>query len=158
MKSTMFWPPSDRRLEQRHERGSGGGEADGEHDPVDEGVAALLAADAFGRPEEPEEQRVEHGDHSFRALDGLGEEAKEAVGEQEYEHGQQRCDRRVHGEVGAVGGALEVAVLLGSRLRRLLAKELEVGALLGGEQLAEAREARLAHLTGNPDERLALAE
>src|SRR5262245_38969699 len=48
----------------------------------------------------------------FIALDGLGEEAKEAVGEEEHEHGQQRGDGCVHGEVGAVGRALEVAVLL----------------------------------------------
>src|SRR6266540_1233462 len=86
------------------------------------------------------------GVHPLHLLDGLGEEAKEAVGEQQHEHGQQRGDRRVHGEVGAVGGALEVAVLLGARLRRLLAQELEVGTLLGREQLAKALEGGLARL------------
>ena len=64
----------------------------------------------------------------------------------------------MHRQVGAVGGALEVAVLLGARLRRLLAQEVEVGALLGRQQLAEALEGGLARLTGDPDERLPLAE
>src|SRR6266536_760518 len=44
----------------------------------------------------------------FIALDGLGEEAKEAVGEQEHEHGQKRRHGRVHRQVGAVGCALEI--------------------------------------------------
>ena len=52
----------------------------------------------------------------------------------------------MHGQVGAVGGTFEVAVLLGTRLRRLLAQELEIRALLGGESLAEAFEGRLAGL------------
>jgi hypothetical protein len=64
----------------------------------------------------------------------------------------------VHGQVGAVGGALEVAVLLGARLRRLLAEEVEVGALLGREQLTEAGESRLGRLAGDADERLPLAK
>src|SRR5581483_11526969 len=95
---------------------------------------------------------------SLSWLDGLGEEAKEAVGEQEHEHRQERRDRRVHGEVGAVGGTLEVAVLLGARLARLLAEEVEVGALLGRKQLGEPGEGRLAGLAGDADERLSLAE
>src|SRR6266540_4357610 len=94
----------------------------------------------------------------FSWLDGLGKEAKEAVREQEHKHRQERRDRRVHGEVGAVGGPLEVAVLLGARLPRLLAQEVEVGALLGGEQLREAAEGGLARLAGDSDERLPLAE
>src|SRR6266498_1646709 len=94
----------------------------------------------------------------FSWLDGLGEEAKEAVGEQEHEHRQQRRDRRVHGEVGAVGGALEVAVLFGARFARLLAEEVEVGALFGGEQLREAGKGRLPRLPGDANERLPLAE
>src|SRR6266508_4916623 len=53
----------DRRAQQRHDRGRGGGEPDGEHDPVDEAVAALLAADALGCLEELEEERVEHAGH-----------------------------------------------------------------------------------------------
>src|SRR5919109_802008 len=88
----------------------------------------------------------------FSWLDGLGEESKEAIGEQEHEHRQERCDRRVHGEVGAVGGALEVAVLFRARLRRLLAEEVEVGTLLCREQLAEALEGRLTRVPGDPDE------
>src|SRR5215210_3445066 len=95
---------------------------------------------------------------SFIWLDGLGEKAKEAVSEQKHEDGKQWGDWRVHGEVGAVGGALEVAVLLGARLARLLAEEVEVGALLGRKQLGEPGERRLAGLAGDADERLALAE
>ena len=64
----------------------------------------------------------------------------------------------MHGEVGAVGGALEVAVLLRARLRGLLAEEVEVGALLGREQFGEAREGRLARLARDADERLTLVE
>src|SRR6058998_3866047 len=40
----------------------------------------------------------------FHGLDGLGEEAKEAVGKKQHEHGEQWSDRRMHGQVGAVGG------------------------------------------------------
>src|SRR6266536_517343 len=94
----------------------------------------------------------------FSWLDGLGEKAKEAVGEQQHEHREQRRDRRVHGQVGAVGGTLQVAVLLGARLARLLAQEVEVRTLLGGEQLGEAGEGRLARLAADADEGLALAE
>src|SRR6266536_1695919 len=94
----------------------------------------------------------------FSWLDGLGEEAEEAVGEQQHEHREQRRDRRVHGEVGAVGGALEVAVLFGARLACLLAEEVEVRTLFGGEQLGEASEGRLARLAADADECLALAE
>src|ERR687896_2291467 len=67
----------DRGLEQRHGRCRGGREADREHDPVDEAVAALLAANALGGLEEPEEERVDHGGHLLHGLDGLGEKAKE---------------------------------------------------------------------------------
>src|SRR6266545_245509 len=56
------------------------------------------------------------------------------------------------------GGALEVAVLLGARLTRLLAQELQVGALLRRQQLGEAGEGRLARLARDPYERLPLAE
>src|SRR6266536_5776408 len=94
----------------------------------------------------------------FSWLDGLGEKAKEAVGEQQHEHREQRHDRRVHGQVGAVGGALEVAVLFGARLACLLAEEVEVRTLFGGEQLGEASEGRLARLAADADECLALAE
>src|SRR6266511_4691423 len=94
----------------------------------------------------------------FSWLDGLGEEAEEAVGEQQHEHREQRRDRRVHGEVGAVGGALEVAVLFGARLACLLAEEVEVRTLFGGEQLGEAGEGRLPRLAADANECLPLAE
>ena len=151
MKSTIVWPASwIAGLSSATTAAGGGGEADGEHDPVDKGVAALLAANALGCLKEPEEERVEHGGHLLHALDGLGEKAKEAVGEQEHEHGKQWGDRRMHGEVGAVGGALEVAVLLGTRLGRLLAKEVQVGALLRRQEFSESGEGRLALPLGRP--------
>src|SRR5581483_257533 len=89
---------------------------------------------------------------------GLGEEAKEAVGEQQHEHGKQRRQRRVHRQIGAVGRPLQVARLLCAQFLRLLPQELQVRALLGGEQLAEANQARLARLARDPHERLPLAE
>ena len=125
----------DRRLEQRHDRCRGGGEADGEHDPVDEAVAALLAANALGFEGGRKARRAWWSPPSW--LDGLGEKAKEAVSEQKHEHGKQWGDWRVHGEVGAVGGALEVAVLLGTRLCRLLAEEVEVGLSLAARSSAK---------------------
>src|ERR671923_896905 len=91
-------------------------------------------------------------------LHGVGEEAEKAVGDQQHEHRQQGRQRRVHGQVGAVGGALQVAVLLRARLPCLLAQELQVRALLRRQQLGEAREGRLARLARDPDERFALAE
>ena len=49
----------------------------------------------------------------------------------------------MHRQVGAVGCAFEVARLLGSCFARLLSQEVEVGALLDREQLAEAGEGSL---------------
>src|SRR5438552_14198078 len=43
-------------------------------------------------------------------LHGVGEEAKEPVGDQQHEHRQQRRQRRVHRQVGTIGGALQVTV------------------------------------------------
>src|SRR5438128_569828 len=71
----------------------------------------------------------------FLELHGLGEEAEKAVGEQQHQHREQRRQRRVHREVGAVGGALEVPVLLGARLARLLAQKIQVRALLRRKQV-----------------------
>src|SRR6266511_6131954 len=95
---------------------------------------------------------------SLLALHGLGEEAEKAVGDEQHEHRQQGRERRVHRQVGTVGGALEVAVLLGARFTRLLTQELEVGALLRRQQLGEASEGRLARIARDPYERLPLAE
>src|SRR6478609_9508357 len=64
-------------------------------------------------------------------LDGLSEEAEKAVSEQQHEHGQQRRDGCVHGEVRAVGGAFQIAALFGPHLGGLLAQELEIGTLFG---------------------------
>src|SRR5206468_2166926 len=91
-------------------------------------------------------------------LHGVGEEAEKAVGDQQHEHRQQGREGRVHRQVGTVRGALEVAVLLGARLTRLLAQELQVGALLRRQQLSEAGEGRLARLARDPYERLPFAE
>ena len=57
-------------------------------------AAAANAANALGGLEEPEEERVDHGGHLLHALDGLGEKAKEAVGEQEHEDDGQHRQRR----------------------------------------------------------------
>jgi hypothetical protein len=64
----------------------------------------------------------------------------------------------MHRQIGAVCGALEIAVLLGARLARLLTQEVEVGTLLCGEQLREASEGRLARLPCEPDERSAIVD
>ena len=83
---------------------------------------------------------------------------EEPVGEQQHEHGEQWRDRGVHREVGAFAGAFEVAGLFGAGLAGLLAEEVEVGALLRGEQLGEAGEGRLAGLACDLDERVAFGE
>src|SRR5262245_28413136 len=56
----------DRRLEHDDKRGRGRGEADGEHDPVDEAITPFLATYPLRRLEETEEESVEHSDHPFR--------------------------------------------------------------------------------------------
>jgi hypothetical protein len=76
----------------------------------------------------------------------LVEEVQEAVGDEQHEHGKQRHERRVHREVCAVVGAFEVPCLLSTGGCRLLAQELDVRALLRGEQLRETLEVRLAGL------------
>src|SRR5581483_2973411 len=73
------------------------------------------------------------------------------------EHGEKRRERCVHRQVGAICRALQVASLLAAHLLRLLAQEVEVRTLLGGKQLAEAHEGRLAGLASDLDERLTLA-
>ncbi len=83
---------------------------------------------------------------------------QESVREQQHEHGQERRDGGVHGQVGALRRPLEVSPLLGPRLPCLLAEEVEVGALLRRQQLGEAREARLARLARNLYQRLAFRE
>ena len=88
----------------------------------------------------------------------MGEEAKEAVGKKQHEHGEQWSDRRMHSQVGAVGGTFEIAVLLGARLRSLLAQEVEVRALLRGEQLGEANESRLSCVPCDADKCLPFAK
>jgi hypothetical protein len=88
----------------------------------------------------------------------VGEEAEEAVGEQEHKHREQRGDRGVHREVGAFGGTVEITRLLGACPARLLAQEVEVGALFGRQQLGEAGKAWFTGLTSDPDERSSLRE
>src|SRR5712691_931353 len=94
----------------------------------------------------------------FSALGGLGEEVQEPVREQQNKHGEERRDRCVHRQVGALGRPLEVTALLGARLSGLLAEEVEVGAFLCRKQLGEAAEARLAALACDLDERLTLGQ
>src|SRR2546423_1572885 len=59
----------------------------------------------------------------FSVLGGLGKEVQESVREQQNEHGEERRDRGVHRQVGALGRALEIAALLGACLSCLLAEE-----------------------------------
>src|SRR5581483_2173842 len=66
----------------------------------------------------------------FCVSDGVGEAAEEAVREQQHEYGEKRRERRVHRQVGAIRGTLEVPTLLAAHLFRLLSQEVEVWALL----------------------------
>src|SRR5581483_9117139 len=68
----------DRGLEQRDHGGRGGGEADREHDPVDETVAALLATQPLRPVEEPEPERIEHRSPPFRSVTRCGQGSGES--------------------------------------------------------------------------------
>jgi hypothetical protein len=90
---------------------------------------------------------------SVLSLLACGEGVQEAVGEKQHQHRKQRRDRQVHGEVGALGGLLEVAVLLSAQACRLVCQELGVRAFFAGQQFGEAEQMRLLAFLGDVQER-----
>src|SRR5262249_46943906 len=69
---------SDRRPQQSDDRGRRGGKTDREHHPVDQAVAALLAAEPLRPVEKPDPECVEHGTHLLMRFTRCGQESGES--------------------------------------------------------------------------------